>query len=221
MRYSLIQVLRTVAPFRPSFLTQPRVSSRNQPLLASSAPRSANISPILSTLRILPVATGLPTMVGVYLSSAPLKTSRCIQGESHRRRKSRRIIPLRTLFLSLRSFPRSHRLFSIACGLFSQNTGGGIPLRDLVRCTEAQKCLSVSPLLATLTHSVSRKSFPCHSYANTRDGGATVAPVSPSILVSVQPRTSNLEPLPLRALDTAGSAAYGFAQSSRGNRKLR
>src|SRR5258708_7218585 len=55
---------------------------------------------------------------------------------------------------------------------------GGVPLRKLVRCTEAQKCLSVSPLFATLTHSLSRKSFPCHSYANTRDEGATVAPVS-------------------------------------------
>ncbi len=44
---------------------------------------------------------------------------------------------------------------------------------ELLRCTEAQKCLSVSPLLATLTHSVSRKSFPCHSYANTRDMGVT------------------------------------------------
>src|SRR5216684_2019509 len=37
-----------------------------------------------------------------------------------------------------------------------------------------QKCLSVSPLFATLTHSLSRNSFPCHSYANTRDGGTTV-----------------------------------------------
>ena len=48
----------------------------------------------------------------------------------------------------------------------------GVPLPD-GRCTEAQKCPSVSPLPATLTHSVSRKSFPCHSYANTRDRGAT------------------------------------------------
>jgi hypothetical protein len=40
---------------------------------------------------------------------------------------------------------------------------------------KAQKCLSASPLLATLTHSSSRKSFPCHSYANTRDGGASAA----------------------------------------------
>ncbi len=85
---------------------------------------------------------------------------------------------LRTLDFSLRSFSHLDPLFSITSALFSQNTRGGIPLREFVRCTEAQKCLFVSPLLATLTHSVSRKSFPCHSYANTRDGGATVAPVS-------------------------------------------
>src|SRR5260370_14223012 len=85
---------------------------------------------------------------------------------------------LRTLKLSCRSFSDSRPLFSITSALFSHNTRGGIPLRDLVRCAEAQKCLPVSPLPATLTHSLSRKSFPCHSYANTRDGGATVAPVS-------------------------------------------
>ena len=45
-------------------------------------------------------------------------------------------------------------------------------------CAEAQKCLFVSPLFATLTHSLSRKSFPWHSYANTRDGGATLLPIS-------------------------------------------
>ncbi len=82
---------------------------------------------------------------------------------------------LRTLKLSCRSFSDSRPLFSTASALFLQNTRGGIPLRDLVRCNEAQKCLFVSPLPATLRHSVSRKSFPCHSYANTRDGGATAA----------------------------------------------
>src|SRR5713101_3535630 len=82
---------------------------------------------------------------------------------------------LRTLKLSCRSFSDSRPLFSITSALFSQNTRGGIPLRDLAGCTEAQKCLFVSPLPATLTHSVSRKSLPCHSYANTRDGGVTVA----------------------------------------------
>src|SRR6266851_9575101 len=88
---------------------------------------------------------------------------------------------LRTLKLSCRSFFDSRRLFSITSALFLQNTRGGIPLRELARCTEAQKCLLVSSLLATLTHSVSRKSFPCHSYANTRNGGATAAPVSASV----------------------------------------
>src|SRR5260370_35809908 len=90
---------------------------------------------------------------------------------------------LRTLKLSCRSFSGSRPLFSITSALFSQNTRGGIPLRDLVRCTEAQKCLFVSPLLATLTHSLSRKSFPCHSYANTRDTAAPpprfFSPLSP------------------------------------------
>jgi hypothetical protein len=53
--------------------------------------------------------------------------------------------------------------------------GVGVPLRG-GRCTEAQKSPSVSPLPATLTHSVSRKSFHCHSYANTRDRGVTPHP---------------------------------------------
>jgi hypothetical protein len=55
---------------------------------------------------------------------------------------------------------------------FSKTPGVGVPLRA-GRCTEAPKCPSVSPLPATLTRSVSRKSFPCHSYANTRDRGVT------------------------------------------------
>src|SRR5229473_2587924 len=65
---------------------------------------------------------------------------------------------------------------------------------ELLRCTEAQKCLSVSPLLATLTHSVSRKSFPCHSYANTRDGGATLLQFPPPswFLSNLELPTSNI-----------------------------
>jgi len=54
-----------VSPFRPFFLPQPRVYLRNDLLLPSSAPRSANISPVLSSLRILPVVTG------VYPSNVP------------------------------------------------------------------------------------------------------------------------------------------------------
>src|SRR5579859_876516 len=45
------------------------------------------------------------------------------------------------------------------------------------RASKAQKHHFLSPLFATLTDSLSRKSFPCHSYANTRDGGATPPPI--------------------------------------------
>jgi len=48
----------------------------------------------------------------------PSRRARCLPS------KSRVLTLLRTLFLSLRSFRRSPRLFSIACGLFLQNTGG-------------------------------------------------------------------------------------------------
>src|ERR1700730_3295612 len=83
---------------------------------------------------------------------------------------------LRTLKLSCASFPHSNHLFSIACALFDKNTGGGIPRQHFVFCAQTQTCLSASPLLATLTHSLSRNPFACHSYANTRDGGATRLP---------------------------------------------
>src|SRR5258707_9453772 len=56
-----------------------------------------------------------------------------------------------TLYLSLRSFSDSRPLFSTTSALFRQNSRGGIPHRKLVCCTEAQKCLFVSPFLATLT----------------------------------------------------------------------
>ncbi len=99
-------------------------------------------------------------------------------------------------------FSAACRLFFSLCALFRapivcfqqlrnsfcKTPGVAYPLREPVRCTEAQKCLPVSPLLATLTHSLWRKSFPCHSYANTRDGGVTVAPVSELALSGSQCR---------------------------------
>jgi hypothetical protein len=74
----------------------------------------------------------------------------------------------------LPSLPRASKGARSAKGC--KTPGVEVPLRELVRCTEAQKCLFVSPLLVTLTHSVSRKSFACHSYANTPDGGVTPPP---------------------------------------------
>ena len=57
------------------------------------------------------------------------------------------------------------------------------------RASEAQKRLSLSPFAAALTHSASRKSFPCHSYANTRDGCATPPKISspPLYLMALNP----------------------------------
>src|SRR5229473_5883542 len=75
------------------------------------------------------------------------KLAYCSRGSAP---KPQRLSELRTLDFSLRSFSHSDPLFSITSALFLQNTRGGIPPRDIVRCTEAQKRLSVSPLLATL-----------------------------------------------------------------------
>ena len=87
---------------------------------------------------------------------------------------------LRALELSCLSFSGSRPLISITSRLFCKNTGGGIPPQDAIRpakapcrAQKAQKCPPVSPVFATLTHSAFCKSFACHSYANTRDDGAS------------------------------------------------
>ena len=98
--------------------------------------------------------------------------------------KSRRFMRLRALKLSCSFFSRPRPLFSIVCGLFYENTRCGIPLSDLhgshltshnsrPSCAKTQKCPPVSPLPATLTHSLSRNPSVCHSYANTRGVGIT------------------------------------------------
>ncbi len=103
---------------------------------------------------------------------------------------------------------------------FCKTPGVGVPVRELVRCTEAQKCLSVSPLLATLTHSVSRKSFPCHSYENTQDGGVTFAPVSASVSSrfggkpSATPHKSQLYARPVFVAATTLQSLLPRAQSA-------
>src|SRR6266404_1006539 len=66
---------------------------------------------------------------------------------------------LRTLFLSLPSFRRSPRLFSIACGLFVQNTGGVGYLCD-ISALSVIICLFLSPLcFHGLTNCFSRNPF--------------------------------------------------------------
>src|SRR5258708_4373327 len=170
------KVLLTVSPFRPSLLPLLRVCFRNRRLVPSSAPRNVNISTILSTLRILPVAAGvypnpfrlpipepspIPFRINTCKSVSKQTTStpfriihlcKTRRGEgllltSHaqfsvscvlpsqcplcfclprpgRGRKSHVLSSLPPLCRSLRSFSHSVPLFSIACSLFSQNTGG-------------------------------------------------------------------------------------------------
>src|SRR6267154_6067648 len=58
------------------------------------------------------------TLVSAPFQPLLSRCARCLPS------KSRVLTLLRTLLLSLHSFRRSPRLFSITCGLFLQNTGG-------------------------------------------------------------------------------------------------
>jgi len=87
--------------------------------------------------------------------------------------KSHHFSSLPALIFSCRSFSDLDPLFSITSGLFDKDTRGGIPLPAPSRVSQAQNRHFLSPLLATLTDSLSRNSFPCRSYANTRGVGIT------------------------------------------------
>jgi len=60
---------------------------------------------------------------------------------------------------------------SFRCLRFQLSTVDGRCPLNFRRATEAPKRAPVTPLFATLTDSLSRKSFRCHSYANTRGVG--------------------------------------------------
>src|SRR6202022_1776235 len=81
---------------------------------------------------------------------------------------------LRTPRLSCATFFDSRPLFSIASALFDKTRSSHYVFRSPLwfsRAPKAQKGSPASPVFAALTNSRSRKSFPCTSYANTRDGG--------------------------------------------------
>ena len=100
---------------------------------------------------------------------------------------TRRSSPNPRLFIVLRTLLRSERTqlsYNKANPhSFDKTPGVGVPLRVLLSCTDTQRSPFVSSLFATLAHSMLRKSFPCRSYANTRDRGATPPPKSFSPLV--------------------------------------
>ena len=78
-----VKVLLTVSPFRPFLPPQPRVYSGSRRLLSSYAPRSANMSPVLSTLRILPVATGVYPHAFSSSRHVLPSVSPCLYGKPH------------------------------------------------------------------------------------------------------------------------------------------
>jgi hypothetical protein len=131
---------------------------------------------------------------------------------------------LRTLKLSCGFFRRSHSLFSMLCALFDKITRVAYPspiftnhrapvtVRALRRASEAQKHLSVSPFVATLTHSLLRNPFMCRSYANTRDGGihSRTGPWICAISVQISPLDSALtETPPVTPLESALTKSPG------------
>jgi hypothetical protein len=110
-------------------------AARTKQLTPSSAPRGANISPVLSSFRILPVATG------VYPASFP----------RFRRSDLRtcQLFCLQRLGASLPSFAGPRPLFSMACSLFLQNTrGGGMSANPPFEINKMQTlCLRSTPTL--------------------------------------------------------------------------
>jgi hypothetical protein len=76
--------------------------------------------------------------------------------------------------------PRTQRLTPMPSQTSQLSSAGYTYKRPANPCRapKAQEPLPVSPFPATLTHSLSRKSFACHSYANTRDGCPTPLPIS-------------------------------------------
>ena len=59
-------------------------------------------------------------------------------------------------------------------------------------CSAAQSCNVLSPLFATLTDTPARKSFPCHSYENTRGGIPVSVKGSPTSSFDLQLSTLHL-----------------------------
>src|SRR6266436_5181527 len=173
MRYSQHKVLLTVSPLLPSSLQQPGVCSRNQLLLPSSAPRSVNISILLRRLRILPVATS------VYYPLQRRQRSGIQAFGSANSFAYKQLPPLSPLFALFSALPSF--VFNGLQPLLRKHPGWWWVPRPAVAPTFAllapkpPKHASVTPLFATLMHSPSRKSFACHSYENTRDGGANGA----------------------------------------------
>ena len=126
-------------------------------MIACPEPRRANIDRYSAKRRLDPASAGRPDHISLVY-----------QGRRSRRATFRHQgVPAFTshgLPVTSHFFPR---LGSQLSTVNSRTPSAPSP------APQAQKHRSASPLFATLTHSLSRKSFACHSYANTGDGGVT------------------------------------------------
>ncbi len=140
MPYVVDEIKRCGIPARPT-LRQARRKARKH------LPPTAN--PALTTMHSSTLANDFsfcPTLASASFQPLFSRCSRCLPS------KPRVLTLLRTLFLSLHSFRLSPHLFSIACGLFVQNTGGvGVPLRHLraLRASALPFTFFVGPLFSS------------------------------------------------------------------------
>jgi hypothetical protein len=121
------------------------LAAQTKQLPPSSASRSANISPVLSSFRILPVATG------VYPASFPRFRRSDLQTCQR--------FCLQELAASLPSFASPRPLFSMACSLFLQNARVGV-------CPQTRRLKSIGSSLlrllrASRAHSVLNSWLSC------------------------------------------------------------
>ncbi len=89
----------------------------------------------------------------------------------------------------------------VICIVSTQSDANPRPRHSLF-CFHAPKRFSVTPLLATLTNSASRKSFLCHSYENTRSG---MGPVQIFLLRNYSLLTTHYSLSPLESADPRNS----------------
>ena len=140
-----------MSPFGSLIPLQPRVCFRNERLLPSSASRNVNISPVLSKLRILPVATGVLPLRHSPSMPSPSLCSLCLCGKFHV------FSSLPPLEISCGSFCKPCPLFSVACGLFSKNTRGGMSGENTHPFSCRSACGAVSTFRINTSKSVSKQ----------------------------------------------------------------
>jgi hypothetical protein len=158
-----------VSPFGSLNPRQPLVCFRNERVLPSSASRNVNISPVLSTLRILPVVTGVSPLRHSPSMPSPSLCSLCLCGKFHV------LNSLPPLEVSGFSFCKPCPLFSIACGLFSKNTGGGMSGEHTHPFSPRSIRAAVSTFRINTSKSVSKQttltSFRMNTYEKPRGRG--------------------------------------------------